>query len=367
MTATHLPLAGIRVLDAGMLYAAPLIATLLADQGADVIKIEPPAGDTYRDWSAMWALVGRNKRSLTLDLTKPEGRDVFMRLVAHVDVVIENLPRRVAEQRGLTPEAMRAVKPSLVVVSASGFGPDGPYADRAANGTVAEAFTGLTGLTGDPGGPPQLPSAPLGDALAAAFGAFGALAGVIRALQTGEGATVDVTVYEPLLHTLGTTLASWQPDSPPPTRDGGAMGVPLRGTFATNDGGWIAISASTPRHQQSVAELAGDSPGSSLRDRARAWLATVSTQQAIDALVAARVSATVVNDLAGLAADPQVQHRHSLQHLGGHLIARPTPVIDGPEHEPTLPLLGDANDEVLTGWLGMPAERLAALRAAGVI
>lgn len=368
--AAHLPLAGIRVLDAGMLYAAPLIATLLADQGADVIKIEPPGGDTYRSWSPMWSLVGRNKRSVTLDLTRAEGRDVFLQLVSQVDVVVENLPRRVAEQRGLTPEAMRAVKPSLVVVSASGFGPDGPYADRAANGTVAEAFTGLTGLTGEPGGPPQLPSAPLGDAMAAAFGAFGALAGVVRALQTGEGATVDVTVYEPLLHALGTTLASWQPGTAAPTRDGGAMGVPLRGTFATADGGWIAISASTPRHQQSVAELAdaaGVPEAGALRDRARSWLATVTTQDGIDALVAARVSATVVNTLEMLAVDPQVQHRRSIQSLGGHPVVRPTPVIDGPDREPTLPVLGDANAAVLGGWLGLSDERMTGLRERGII
>src|SRR6266511_4283853 len=180
------PLAGIRVLDTGMLYAGPLIATFLADHGAEVVKIEPPRGDPYRSWGPMWALVGRGKRSVTLDLASPKGGEVFLRLVAEVDVVVENLPRRLAEQRGLTPEAMRAVKPSLVVVSASGFGPDGPYADRPANGTVAEAFSGLTGLTGDAGGAPQLPSAPLGDAVAAVFGAFGALAGVVRALRTGK-------------------------------------------------------------------------------------------------------------------------------------------------------------------------------------
>src|SRR4029078_590057 len=102
-----------------MLYAGALIATFLADQGAEVIKIEPPGGDQYRSWIPMFALVGRNKRSITLDLTAPEGRELFLRLVAEGDVILENLPRRLAEQRGLTPEAMRAVKPSLVVVSAS--------------------------------------------------------------------------------------------------------------------------------------------------------------------------------------------------------------------------------------------------------
>jgi formyl-CoA transferase len=361
------PLAGIRVLDCGMLYAGPLIATLLADHGADVIKIEPPAGDGYRSWGPMWALVGRNKRSLTLDLTAAEGRAVFMRIIRDVDVVVENLPRALAEQRGLTPDAMRTVKPALVVVSASGFGPDGPYADRPANGTVAEAFSGLTGLTGERGGAPQLPSAPLGDALAAAFGAFGALAGVVRALRTGEGATVDVTVHEPLLHALGTTLSSWRPGSPPPARDGGAMGVPLRGTFATADDEWIAISAATPRQQESVARLAGGDPNGTLRDRVAAWIAATSGGAALTALIDARVPATAVNDLAAMAADPQIVHRESLRALDGWTIARATPAIDGSDVGATTPTLGDANADVLGGWLGLSETEIAGLSARRIV
>ena len=367
MTSSSAPLAGIRVLDTGMLYAGPLIATFLADQGADVVKIEPPGGDQYRAWGPMWALVGRNKRSVTLDLTTDAGRDVFRRLVAEVDVVVENLPPRLADERGLTAAQLRAIKPSLVVVSASGFGPDGPYADRPANGTVAEAFSGLTGLTGDAGGAPQLPSAPLGDALAAAFGAFGALAGVIRALRTGEGATVDVTVHEPLLHALGTTLASWRPDTPPPHRDGGEMRQPLRGTFETADRGWIAISASTPRQQQAVDELAAGHPGQALRTRAAAWLATQSRDAASAALVAARVPATPVHDLAEMAADPHIAHRASLRTLGRATVVAPTPAIDRPPHHATLPELGDANHDVLGGWLGMSAREIEVLEERRVV
>jgi formyl-CoA transferase len=151
------PLAGLRVLDMASLYAAPLLATLLADHGAEVLKVEPPAGDVYRGWPAMWALVGRGKRSLALDLAAPEGRELLVRLVPRFDVVVENLPRRLAEQWQLTPAALRTVKPSLVVVSATGFGHTGPYGDRPANGTVGEAFGGLTHLTGDADGAPSLP------------------------------------------------------------------------------------------------------------------------------------------------------------------------------------------------------------------
>ena len=368
MTASTLPLDGIRVIDIGMLYAAPMIATFLADQGADVIKVEPPGGDQYREWGPMWALVGRSKRSVTLDVTIPEGRELLLRLLAEVDIVVENLPPRVAAERGLLPADLRAVKPSLVVVSASGFGPDGPYADRPANGTVAEAFSGLTGLTGDADGAPQLPSAPLGDALSAVFGAFGALAGVVRALRTGEGATVDVTVHEPLLHALGTTLSSWQAGTPPPRRDSGAMGVPLRGTFRCIDGGWIAISASTPRQQRAVAALApGTADDSPLRDRTREWIASITLDEAAGALSSARVPATPVHDFSALAADPHIVHRHSLSTLAGATVVRPTPAIDGPARAPTLPPLGDANADVLGGWLGLSDDQLADLRARGIV
>lgn len=361
------PLAGLRVLDIGFLYAAPLIATFLADQGAEVVKIEPPTGDLYRSWDAMWAIVGRRKRSVTLDLSSSEGRALLLRLVREVDVVVENMPRRLGEQRGLTPEALRAVKSSLVVVSASGFGPTGPYADRPANGTVAEAFSGLTGLTGAAGGRPYLPSAPLGDGVAAAFGAMGALAGVIRALRTGHGAIVDVTVHEPLLHMLGTTLSSHRPGDAPPGRDGGAMGVPLRGTFRTSDDEWVAISASMPRHQQAVAELVGGMPETSLRRRVETWVAGRQRAAVVEALAAALVPAGPVNNLDELHADPQIAHRASLANLGGHTIVAPTPHIDGATETAWLPDLGEANEEILGGWIGVDGDERRALRDRRVI
>jgi crotonobetainyl-CoA:carnitine CoA-transferase CaiB-like acyl-CoA transferase len=176
---------------------------------------------------------------------------------------------------------------------------------------------------------------------------------VVRALRTGEGATVDVTAYEPLLHALGTTLSSWDPDTPPPDRDGGAMGVPLRGTFQASDGDWIAISASTPRQQQAVADLVGAGSSATLRRAASEWIATVPAGQALAALVDARVPASIVNDLAAMANDPQVTHRGSLQKLDGHLITRPTPVIDAPRIEPSTASLSATDDDfdrVIDGW-----------------
>jgi crotonobetainyl-CoA:carnitine CoA-transferase CaiB-like acyl-CoA transferase len=367
MDAGEAPLAGIRVLDLASLYAAPLVATLLADHGAEVVKVEPPAGDGYRDWPAMWALVGRGKRSLTLDLALPRGRELLMGLVPGFDIVIENFPTRLAEQRGLTARALRSVHPALVVVSASGFGSDGPYADRPANGTIGEAFAGLTHLTGEGGGAPMLPSVPLGDVIAGAFGAMGAVMALVRQIRTGRGGHVDLTVFEPILHALGPALSGFDRGAAPPTRDGGAMGVPLRGTFQTLDGKWVAISCSTTRHVQVVADLAGTQQGPQLRARVVEWIGGRERAEVLDALVGGRVPATAVNDLREVTDDPHVAARGSLRRVGDRVVATPTPRIDGLMALAPTPALGDANRNLLEGVLGLDSGELDELARAGVI
>jgi formyl-CoA transferase len=362
MTLATAPLGGIRVLDTATLYGGPLLATLLADHGAEVVKVEPPAGDAYRGWPAMWALVGRGKRSLTLDLDAAVGADLLRRLVHDFDVVVENSPRRLAQKRGLTPEALRTLKPGLVVVSATGFGHDGPYADRPANGTIGEAFAGLTHLTGDPDERPMLPSVPLGDVLTAAFGAMGALAAVVRQLRSGVGAHVDVTVFEPVLHALGPSLPSYEHGTPPPSRDGGAMGMEMRGTFKTRDARWVAISCSTPRHLQAVATIVDAKPDRSLLDQAAAWIASQPQTTVMGAFIAARIPVTPVNDLADIMTDPHIAQRGSLINVENTTVAAPTPRIDAPTVAPILPRLGDANDDLLRRSLGLTDDEIRSLR-----
>lgn len=360
------PLAGVRVLDMATLYAGPLVATLLADHGADVVKVEPLAGDGYRDWPAMWAIVGRGKRSLTVDVATPAGADVVRRLLPHVDVVVENLPARVAAERGLTADELRAENPALVVVSATGFGHTGPYAGRPANGTLGEALGGLTYLTGERDGPPTLPSVPLGDVVAALFGAMGALAGVVQHLRTGAGAHVEVTVFEPILHLLGPALTGYRPGTTPPGRDGGSMTVALRGTFPTGDGRWLAMSCSTERHTASAAAVVGGDTSLPVRDRAAAWIASRPLDAALAAFVAARVPAAPVNDLAAVVDDAQVAARRSLVATDGTFVPAPVPRVGGTA-PPRWPVLGDANDDLLRGVLGLHDDDLADLRAAGVV
>jgi crotonobetainyl-CoA:carnitine CoA-transferase CaiB-like acyl-CoA transferase len=363
------PLGGLRVLETASLYAAPLVATFLADHGADVTKVEPLGGDPYRHWPALWALVGRRKQSLTLDLTQPRGQETLRRLLPHVDVVVENLPRRVAEQRGLTYEDMAACNPRLVVVTATGLGHDGPYRGRPANGTLSEAFAGLTYLTGEPDGAPMLPSVPLGDVIAASFGAMGVLAACLRQRQTGAGGHVDLTSYDPILHAVGPALSGYLPGGPVPERLGGrSPGSGVRGTFQCSDGGWVAIGTSNAEHERRIRDLIGDTdPLVDDHERVRQWIARRSRAEVIDGLVAARVPATPVNTMTDLWSDPHVEARHSLVPVvgeglpAGSRVAAPTPRIDGDPVDAACPALGSANAALLRDTLQMSDGEVAEL------
>ncbi|HEY5882421.1 MAG TPA: CoA transferase, partial [Nakamurella sp.] len=164
------PLAGYRVIDAATVYAGPLAATMLGDFGADVIKVEHPIGDSARThgWRKQgkglwWKTLGRNKRTVTAKLSDPEGRELFLDLVRTADVLIENFRPGVFEKWDLSPETLHEINPGLVILRVTGFGQDGPYAQRRAFGTLIEAMSGLAHMTGDPDGPPTLPPFGLAD------------------------------------------------------------------------------------------------------------------------------------------------------------------------------------------------------------
>ncbi len=171
------PLAGLRVIDAGVLFAGPVIGTLLADFGADVIKVEHPRGDALRtlgwkknDVSLWWAFVSRNKRFTSIDFSKPEGAQLLRELATGADVLIESYRPGTMERWGIGPEVLHALNPKLVIVRTSGFGQTGPYSPRPGFGTVAESISGYAHINGQPDGPPTLPPFALGDGVASLFG-----------------------------------------------------------------------------------------------------------------------------------------------------------------------------------------------------
>jgi crotonobetainyl-CoA:carnitine CoA-transferase CaiB-like acyl-CoA transferase len=330
-------LAGLRVADLSTLLAGPQVAALLADLGADVVKVEPPSGDPLQSLGAQragrslpYVLANRGKRRVVVDPAGPGGLADLARLTACADVVVTNQPRTLLERWDCTPEAIAERNPAAVVVTVSCFGTDGPWADRPGNGSLAEAFAGLTFLTGEPDAAPLLPSVALGDSLVALAGAFGALAACWhRDARGGKGQHVDVAMYEPIVALLGPAVAAWQPGDDPPARTGSRVpgGVP-RNVYRAGDGRFLVLSGTTDAQVARVlATIGRDTPddhrryGASADRLARAdelddlvagWIADRPRDEAVAAFDAARVPVAPVHDLAELAAHPQAIARGSL-------------------------------------------------------
>ena len=388
-------LEGLRVLDISTLFAAPQIATVLGDLGADVVKVEPPQGDPLRAMgvqreghSLMWALAARNKRSITLDLDNEAGNEVLHRLVERADLLVENFPRAALERWHCTYAELSALNRRLVMVSVSCYGATGPYRDRPGAGTLAEAFGGLTNMIGEANGPPMLPSVALGDTVTAMAGVIGALAACYhRDAGGGGGQHVDVSMYEPILHLLAGTTAAYDPAGPAPRRSGSRVsgGVP-RNVYRTGDGHWVVVSGTTDAQVGRLLPLIGrDSPD----DRARfglsaarlaaadeldglvaEWIRARDRDDVIEAFLGARIPAAPVNDLRDILDDPHVSERGSLVRvddavLGSPTIPAPTPRLSATPGQirATGPSLGAHNDEVLGDWLGLEPSEVVEVHA----
>ena len=251
------PLSGLRVIDAGTMIAGPLAATQLADFGADVIKVEMPGvGDSMRHWTPMkdgqslwWKVIGRNKRLITLTLSKPRGQELFRELARTADIVIENYRPGTFERWGLGYADLAKINPGLVMVRVSGFGQSGPYARRGGYGTIAEAFSGIPSFTGFPDRPPTLPGFPMADSVASTFAAMSAMFAIYhRDNGGGTGQEIDVSLYEPLFRLVESQVIGFDQLGIVKQRQGNRLAEDSpRNTYATRDGRWIGISASSQR------------------------------------------------------------------------------------------------------------------------
>ena len=257
-------LAGLRVIDLSTVLAGPNCARYLADFGADVIKIErPDGGDSLRNmgWrdpvdgeGIWWRLVNRNKRTIALDLKNDVDRDVFLRLIDEADVLVENFRPGVLEKLGFAPNVLHARNPKLVITRVSGFGQDGPYAQRPGFASIAEAMSGLASITGIPGGDPMLPPFALTDEVTGLVAAFSTMV----ALWSEQGQVVDVSLLESLFQILGPLMSVWLTRGELQPRMGSLLPYTVpRGVYRCSDGKFVGISTSSDSIAARVVKLLG--------------------------------------------------------------------------------------------------------------
>ncbi|TDC56551.1 CoA transferase [Actinomadura sp. KC345] len=324
-------LSGVRVLDAATLFAGPLAATLLADYGAEVIKIEHPNGDPVRSHGAQrdgvglwWKMLGRGKKAMTLYLGSPEGQELFRRLADDADVLIENFRPGTLERWGLGPDELRKTNPGLVTARVTGFGQFGPYSKRPGFGTLAEAMSGFAAITGEPDGPPTLPPFGLADGIAALTTAFAVMTALRAREATGEGQVIDLAIIEPILTLLGPQIITYDQLGELQARTGNrSHNNAPRNTYRTRDGSWVAISTSAQSIAERVMRLVGrpeliDEPWFATgAERARhadvldeavgSWIAERDRDEVVRAFEEAQAAVAPIYDAADVMADPQFE------------------------------------------------------------
>lgn len=339
MRSNHEPgsLSGLRVLDVSTVLAGPLTCQILGDHGADVIKVEHPRGDSMRGHGRVkdgvplwWKMIARNKRCVGLYLGDPEGADIFRRLAATADVVVESFRPGTLERWGLGFDVLQEINPGLVLVRISGFGQTGPYRERAGFGTLAEAMSGFAAITGEPDGPPTLPPFGLADSIAGLTAAGAALMALYhRDARGGAGQEIDVSILEPLVTVLGPQPIVYDQLGEIQERTGNrSVNNAPRNTYRTADGRWVAVSTSANSVAERVLRLVGrpeltEEPWFAtgagraehvdlLDEIVSEWVGARTRDQVIDAFTEAGAAIAPVYDVAELMADPQVVARDAI-------------------------------------------------------
>jgi formyl-CoA transferase len=393
------PLSGVRVLELGSLVAGPYATSVMALLGATVIKVEPPGdGDPLRNWrhrldgtSLWWLMQSRNKRSVTIDLKRPEGQDLVRRLAASCELLVENFKPGMLESWGLGWEALHAANPKLVMVRVSGFGQTGPYREKPGFGSIAEAMGGLRQLTGYPDQPPVRTGISIGDSIAALYATIGALA-ALRGVEVagGEGQVVDVALTEAVFSLLESTLPEFDIFGVIRERTGATLpGIAVSNTYRTADGAYLVIAGNGDSIFKRLMTMIGradlaDDPGLRTNaDRVRRdaeidgvlneWASRHGIDEALRLLDSAKVPASKIFDISDIATDAQFLDRGMVREfpLGDRTVKVPgiVPRLSRTpgEIEWLGPALGEHNDEILGGVLGLSEEEIERLSALGVV
>lgn len=400
-------LRGLRVVELGQLIAGPFAGRMMADFGADVIKVEPPpsargeGGDPLRKWrklypddpsgtSLWWSVQARGKRSVCIDLRQSEGQALVRRLAAGADIVIENFRPGALEKWGLGYEALCADNPGLILVRLSGYGQDGPYRDRPGFGAIAESMGGMRYVTGFPDRPPVRMNLSIGDSIAALHAVIGALAALRERGESGRGQVVDVALYESVFNLMESTLPEFDRYGIVRERTGTNLtGIVPSNTYPTADGQHIviggngdsifrrlmlAIGRTDLADDPALANNAGRAARADEIDGAiSAWTEQRPLAEALEVMAQADVPSGRIYSAADWAGDPQFQARGMIRNVplaDGSLLAMPA-VVPRMSRTPgdirwAGPTLGEHTDEVL-GELGLDEAELDRLRAQGVI
>lgn len=395
-----LPLDDLRVVELGQLLAGPFCGQLLGDFGAEVVKVEDPGkGDPMRQWgrekpygtSLWWPVVARNKKSVTADLRTEHGQDLVRRLIDSADVLVENFRPGTLERWGLGPEQLWETNPGLVVTRVTGFGQSGPYSQRAGYGSIGEAMGGIRYVTGDPDRPPARTGISLGDSLAATFACLGTLVALHQRDRSGRGQVVDSAIYEAVLAMMESMLPEWQVAGYQRERTGATLpNVSPSNVYPTAEGEMVLVAANQDtvfRRLTEVmnrADLATDARYATHGARGQhmealdgeiaTWTATLKADDLLEQLHAAGVPAGRIFQAKDMFADPHFAARDAIVRLahpdlGEFAMHNTVPQLsDTPGRVRHVgPALGEHNEEIYRGLLGLDADRLSSLRSAGVI
>jgi crotonobetainyl-CoA:carnitine CoA-transferase CaiB-like acyl-CoA transferase len=395
---------GVRVLDTATLFAGPMAATMLADFGAEVIKIEHPIkgdpsrlhGHTKDGVPLWWTMLGRNKKTLALDLGKSEGSEVFKELIAKSDVLIENFRPGTLERWGIGPDVLLAINPKLIIARVTGFGQFGPYSGRAGFGTLAESMSGFAAMTGEVDGPPTLPPFGLADgiaALATSQAVLMALAAQKNPLSEsfGKGQVIDLAIIEPILAILGPQPTVYDQLGIVQPRSGNrSVNNAPRNTYKTKDGKWVAVSTSAQSIAERVMHLVGhpeviSEPWfASGGERAKhadlldgyvsTWIAQRDTAEVIRAFEEANAAVAQIYDIRDVMQDEQFKALDSITTVEDPTLGpvRMQNVLYRMSQTPgevkwTGRKMGQDTHEVLADTLNLSEEKISQLEKLGII
>ncbi len=392
------PLKGLTVLDLATLYAGPFAAMLLGDFGADVIKVEHPRGDPLRGHGysknghgLWWKVIARNKRCVSLDLSKPEGQRLLLQLASTADVLVESFRPGVMERWNLGYDQLSKSNPGLIMLRVSGFGQTGPYAGRPGFGTIAESLSSWAHNNGHPDGPPTLPPFGLADGITGLTGAFAVMVALHNRAKTDRGQVIDLSLIEPILMVLGPHMTVYDQLGVVPTRTGNrsSSNAP-RNVYKTRDGRWVALSTSAQPVAERVMKLVGhaeviDEPWFKTAGQRAAhadlldalvggWISNHDFSEVMHEFEQAAAAVAPVNDIRDVMSDLQYQALSvavtvedpdlgplRMQNVIVRLLGSPGSVrFSGRD-------IGQDNEEVFFERLRLPLSQLQQLKAAGVL